>query len=94
MAKNGGRLLCILQGGDQDQVPGGPPSILPEVLDTQCVSPGRGWGSRQSMSWRKVFGTAVSGVWVLKGNARGRMLPANLDHLSVQRRKQGSYDTP
>ena len=29
---------------------------------------------------------------MLKGDTRGRMPPANLDHLSVQWRKQGSYD--
>ena len=32
-----------------------------------------------------------SGIWVLKGNARTRMLPANLDHLRVEWRKQGTY---
>ena len=37
--------------------------------------------------------TARSGIWVLKGNARARMLPANLDHLRVEWRKQGSYET-
>ena len=45
------------------------------------------------MGWRKVCGTAGSGIWVLKGDTRGRMPLANLDHLSVQWRKQGSYDT-
>ena len=47
------------------------------------------------MGWEKVCGTARSGIWVLKGNARarmlpdtlegdprGRMLPANLHHQS------------
>ena len=29
----------------------------------------------------------------MKGDARGRILPANLDHRSVQWRKEGSYDT-
>ena len=37
--------------------------------------------------------TARSGIWVLKGNASARMLPANLDHLRVGWRKQGSYKT-
>ena len=45
------------------------------------------------MGWTKVCGTARSGIWVLKGNARTRMLPANLDHLRVGWRKQGSYET-
>ena len=34
-----------------------------------------------------------SGIWVLKGNASARMLPANLDHVQVGWRKQGSYKT-
>ena len=33
------------------------------------------------MGWTKVCETARSGIWVLKGNARARMLLANLDHL-------------
>ena len=45
------------------------------------------------MGWTKVCGTARSGIWVLKGNASARMLPANLDHLRVGWRKQGSYET-
>ena len=40
-----------------------------------------------------VCGTAGSAVWVLKGDSRGRVLPANLDYLSVQRRKRGTADT-
>ena len=40
-----------------------------------------------------VCGSARSGIWVLKGNARARMPPANLDHLSVQRRQRGTYET-
>ena len=65
----------------------GDTSIHPEV------PPGRGLGIRQSVGWREVCGTAGSGVWVLKGDSRGRMLPGNLDHLSVRWRKWGSYDT-
>ena len=45
------------------------------------------------MGWTKVCETARSGIWVLKGNASARMLPANLDHLRVGWRKQGSYET-
>ena len=37
-------------------------------------------------------GTAGSGIWVLKGHPRGRMLPANLDHLSVEWRTQRTCD--
>ena len=51
------------------------PSLHPEVPDTQFVSPGRGLG------WMKVCDTAQSGIWVLKGDARARMLPATLDHI-------------
>ena len=59
------------------------PSLHPEVPGIQYVSPGRGLDIRQSMGWTKVCNTARSGIWVLKGNARARMLPENLDHLPV-----------
>ena len=59
------------------------PSLHPEVPGIQFVSPGRGLDIRQSMGWTKVCGTTRSGIWVLKGNARARMLPENLDHLRV-----------
>ena len=55
-----------------------------EVPGVQFVSPGYGLDIRQSMGWTKVCGTARSGIWVLKGNARARMLPENLDHLRVR----------
>ena len=64
------------------------PSIHPEVLDSLFVSPGRGNGIRQLMGWRKVCGSAGSGIRVPKGDARARMLPADLDHLRVGWRKQ------
>ena len=60
------------------------PSLHPEVPGIQFVSPGRGLDTRQSMGWTKVCGTARSGIWVLKGNPRARMLPENLDHLRVR----------
>ena len=60
------------------------PSLHPEVPGIQFVSPGRGLDIRQSMGWTKVCETARSGIWVLKGNARTRMLPENLDHLPVR----------
>ena len=69
------------------------PSLHPEVPGIQFVSPGCGLDIRQSMGWTKVCETARSGILVLKGNARTRMLPANLDHLRVGWRKQGSYET-
>ena len=45
------------------------------------------------MGWTKVCGTARSGIWVLKGNARARMFPANLDHLRVGWISRGTYET-
>ena len=45
------------------------------------------------MGWTKVCETARSGIWVLKGNARTRVLPANLDHLRVGWRSRGTYET-
>ncbi len=69
------------------------PSLHPEVPDSLSVSPGPGKRIRQLMGWTKVCGTAQSGIWLLKGNARACMLPANLDYLRVGWRKQGSYKT-
>ena len=69
------------------------PSLHPEVPDSLSVLPGPGKRIRQSMGWTKVCGTAQSGIWVLKGNARACMFPANLDHLRVGWRKQGSHKT-
>ena len=45
------------------------------------------------MGWTKVCQTARSGIWVLKGNARARILPYNLDHFRVGWRPRGSYET-
>ena len=69
------------------------PSLHLEVPGVQFVSPGYGLDIRQSMGWTKVCGTARSGIWVLKGNARTCMSPANLDHLRVEWMKRGSYKT-
>ena len=69
------------------------PSLHPEVPGIQFVSPGRGLDIRQSMGWTKVCSTARSGIWVLKGNARARMLPENLDHLRVRWISRGTYET-
>ena len=41
------------------------------------------------VGWRRESGTTRSGIWVLKGGARTRMLPAIFDHLRVGWRKQG-----
>ena len=70
------------------------PSLHPEVPDTQFVSPGHGLGIRQPMGRTKVCQTAQSGIWVLKGVARARMLPDNLGHLRVEWRKQRVHTRP
>ena len=77
------------------QVRGGvdKPSLHPEVSGIQFVSPGRGLDIRQSMGWTKVCSTTRSGIWVLKGNARARMLPENLDHLRVRWISRGTCET-
>ena len=69
------------------------PSLHPEVPGIQFVSPGYGLDIRQSMGWTKVCGTTRSRIWVLKGNARTCMFPANLDHLRVEWMKRGTYKT-
>ena len=46
------------------------------------------------VTWtRYVCGTADSGIWVLKGDSRSRMLLANLDYLSVRWIQRRKYDT-
>ena len=45
------------------------------------------------MGWTKVCETARWRIWVLKGNARARMLLENLDHLRVRWISRGSYET-
>ena len=77
------------------QVRGGvdTPSLHPEVSGIQFVSPGRGLDIRQSVGWTKVCSTTRSGIWVLKGNARARVLPENLDHLRVRWISRGTYET-
>ena len=67
------------------------PSPHPEVPGIQFVSPGHGLDIRQSMGWTKMCGTARSGIWVLKENARTCMFPANLDYLRVEWMKRAGY---
>ena len=69
------------------------PSLHPEVPSIQFVSPAHGLDIRQSMGWTKVCGTTQSVIWVLNGNSRTRMLPANLDYLRVEWIQQGTYET-
>ena len=85
----GGRLQVHFPGGNEAQVPGGAGKVRSHLPSTRrfpgihFVSPGHGLDIRQSMGWTKVCGTAQSGIWVLKGNARTCMFPANLDYLQV-----------
>ena len=90
-----GSLLGRQPGTGTRKVRGGAvtPSLHPEAPETQFVSPGRGLGIRESMGWTKVCGTAQSGIWVPKGNARTCMLPDNLDHLRVGWRPRRSCET-
>ena len=85
-----GSLLRRQPGTGTRRVRGGvvTASLHPEVPGIQFVSPGYGLDVRPSMGWTKVCGTARSGIWVLKGNARYCTLPANLDHL-----QRGTYKT-
>ena len=69
------------------------PFIHPEVPDSFFVSPGRGKAIRQAMDWKRVCGTAGSGIWVPKGDARARMLPDNLDHFLAGWMTRGTYET-
>ena len=69
------------QDSNQAQVPGDSGLVWTHLPSTrrflipQFVSPGRGLDIRLSMGWTKVCETARSGIWVLQGNARARMLP-------------------
>ena len=45
------------------------------------------------MGWTKVCGTTRSEIWVLKGNARACVFPANLDHLRVDWMERGTGKT-
>ena len=71
LAWYGGRLLCTLQGGDQDQAPGGPEVVQRWGGDTFHAPGG---------CWETVCGTARSGIWVLKGDLRSRVLPVRNTH--------------
>ena len=52
------------------------PSVHLGVPESLFVTPGRGKGLRQQLGWKKVLGTADSGIWVLKGESRGYTLPS------------------
>ena len=59
------------------------PSVHLGVPRSLAVTPGHGLGPRQQLGWKKVCGTAKSGIWVLKGESRGYALPSTLNHLGV-----------
>ena len=50
-------------------------------------------GLRQQLGWKKVLGTADSGIWMLKGESRCYTLPSNLDHLGVAWMEKWTYST-
>ena len=94
----GCRLQVHFPGGNQAQVQGRSREVwshLPSTrrflvssschLDTDWTS-GNQWAGRRCATTR-------SGIWVLKGNARARMLPENLDHLRVRWISRGTYET-
>ena len=80
-------------GSRQQRVGVDTPSLHPEVPGIQLVSPENLLDIGQSTGWTKVCETARSGIWVLKGNARTFMFPANLDHLRVEWMKRGTCKT-
>ena len=69
------------------------PSVHLGVPKSLSVTPGRGLGLRQQLGWKKVCGTAQSGIWVLKGESRGYALPFTLDHLGVAWMEKRTYST-
>ena len=69
------------------------PAVHLGVPVSPSVTPGRGEGIRQQLGWKKVLGTADSGIWVLKGESRGYTLPSNLDHLGVAWMEKRTYST-
>ena len=70
------------------------PSVHLGVPKSLAVTPGRGLGLRQQLGWKKVCGTARSGIWVLKCESRGYALPSTLDHLGVVWMEKRTYSTP
>ena len=69
------------------------PSVHLGVPESLAVTPGRGKRLRQQLGWKKVCGTANSGIWVLKGESRGYALPSTLDHLGVVWMEKRTYST-
>ena len=66
------------------------PSLHPELPGTNPRHLDVEWIGYQAIDgWTKVYSTAKSVIWVLKGDSRARVLPANLDHLRVEWRKRG-----
>ena len=74
------------------------PSVHLGVQEYLSVTPGPGEVLRQQLGWKKVLGTANSGIWVLQGEPRGYELPSSLDHLGVvwmeKRTRSTAWVTP
>ena len=95
----GGRLLVTYPEGNQAQVPGGQgagavtPFLHPEVPAFPfSVTWARKGNQDEAMGWKRVCGTA--GIWVLKGDARARMLPAMiLTAFGWDGRSRETYET-
>ena len=57
------------------------------------VPPGRHQSAPQSLGWARVCGTVKSEVWVLKGDARTKSLPENLDDVGVVLDQRSGFKT-
>ena len=70
------------------------PSVHLGVPKSLAVTPGRGEGT-SATTWLEegVCGTAWSGIWVLKGESRGYVLPSTPDHLGVVWMEKRTYST-
>ena len=98
-AADGGRLQVHFPGGNQVQVPGSKglvwthlPSTRRFLVSNSCHLD-TDWTSGNRWAGPKVCGTARSVIWVLKGNARTRMLPENLVYLRVGWISRRTYET-
>ena len=82
-------------GGRSGRV-GGVPGLAAACLEITCslvVPPGRHQFAPQSLGWARVCSTENSGVWVLKGDARTKTLPGDLDDVGVVWESRSGYET-
>ena len=93
----GGRLQVHFPVGNQAQVLGGAGEVrshLPSTrrfLESNSCHLDADWASGNRWAGPRCVKTAQSGIWVPKGDARGRMIPDDLEHLRVEWRPPGSY---